>query len=42
MLTNAITAEQLEKILEQGIEQGKQDFLRKIAASSDIPPVNAT
>ena len=32
--TEAITAEQREEILKQGREQGKQDFLRKIAATT--------
>jgi len=41
-VTSTITAEQREAILAQGREQGKQDFLRKIAATSDTQPVNAT
>jgi len=40
--TDTITSEQREAILAQGREQGKQDFLRKIAATSDTQPVNAT
>ena len=40
--TDTITAEQREVILAQGREQGKQDFLRKITASSDTPPASAT
>ena len=39
--TETITAEQRGEILKQGREQGKQDFLRKIAATSDIPHANA-
>ena len=38
--TDTITAEQRETILAQGREQGKQAFLEKIAASSDIPTAN--
>ena len=34
--TDAITAEQREETLKQGREQGKQDFLRKLGATSDI------
>ena len=41
-VADAITAEQREAILAQGREEGKQDFLRKIAATSDTPTVNAT
>ena len=41
-VTNTITAEQREAILAQGREQGKQDFLRKIAATSDTQPASAT
>ena len=41
-VADAITAEQREAILAQGREEGKQDFLRKIAATSDIPTANAT
>ena len=37
---NKITAEQREAILAQGRKEGKQDFLRKIAATSDTPPAN--
>ena len=40
--TDAISAEQREAILAQGREQGKKDFLKKIAASSDTQPVSAT
>ena len=40
-VADAITAEQREAILAQGREEGKQDFLRKIAATSDTPTVNA-
>ena len=40
--TDAITAEQREDILSQGREEGKQAFLRKIAASSAIQPASAT
>jgi len=40
--TDTITSEQREAILAQGREQGKQDFLRKIAATSDTQPANAT
>jgi len=40
--TDTITTEQREAILAQGREQGKQDFLRKIAATSNTQPVNAT
>ena len=40
-VADAITAEQREAILAQGREEGKQGFLRKIAASSDTPTVNA-
>ena len=40
-IADAITAEQREAILAQGREEGKQDFLRKIAATSDTPTVNA-
>ena len=40
-VADAITAEQREAILAQGREEGKQDFLRKIAATSDTPTANA-
>ena len=40
--TDAITAEQREEILKQGRNEGQQAFLRKIAATSDTPPVSAT
>ena len=39
---NTITAEQRELILAQGRQEGKADFLAKIAASSGIQTVNAT
>ena len=41
-ITDAITTEQREAILAQGREEGKQAFLRKIAASSDTQAANAT
>ena len=40
--TDAITAEQREAILAQGREEGKNAFLKKIAASSGIQPVSVT
>ena len=40
--TNTITTEQREAILAQGREQDKQDFLQKIAATSDTQPASAT
>ena len=40
--TNAITADQREAILKQGREEGKQDFLRKIVATSATQPASAT
>jgi len=40
--TDTITTEQREAILAQCREQGKQDFLRKIAATSDTQPASAT
>ena len=40
--TDAITAEQREKILKQGRKEGEKAFLKKIAASSDTQPVSAT
>ena len=40
-VADAITAEQREAILAQGREEGKQAFLRKIAATSDTPTANA-
>jgi len=40
-VANAITVEQREAILAQGRKEGKQDFLRKIAATSDTPTANA-
>ena len=40
-ISNSITNEQREEILKQGREEGKQAFLQKIAATSDIQPVNA-
>ena len=36
-----ITKEQWEEILEQGIKEGKEDFLRKIANTSGVQGVNA-
>ena len=36
-----ITKEQREEILEQGRKEGKEDFLRKIANTSDIQGANA-
>ena len=36
-----IMEEQLEKILEQGAKEGKEDFLRKIVNNSGIQGVNA-
>ena len=39
--TDAITAEQREEILKQGREEGKQDFLRRIGATSDIPTASS-
>ena len=41
-VVDAITAEQREAILAEGRKQGKQDFLRKIAQSSDTQPASAT
>ena len=38
--TDSITNEQREEILAQGRKEGKQDFLAKIAASSDIQTAN--
>ena len=40
--TDAITAEQREEILKQGREEGRDAFLKKIAASSAIQPVSVT
>ena len=40
--TDAITAEQREAILAQGREEGREDFLKKIAVTSAIPTVSAT
>ena len=40
--TDAITAEQREEILKQGRKEGREDFLKKIAASSVTQPVSAT
>ena len=40
--TDAITAEQREKILKQGRKEGKQDFLAKIVSTSATQPVSAT
>ena len=39
-VADVITAEQRESISAQGREEGKQDFLRKIAATSDTPLAN--
>ena len=41
--TNArqITKEQQEELLEQGRKEGKEDFLRKIANTSDIQGISA-
>ena len=39
---DAITAEQREKILKQGREEGKQAFLAQIAASIDTQAPNVT
>ena len=39
-VTDAINTEQREAILQQGREQGKADFLKLIARSSDTPTVN--
>ena len=39
-MIDALTSEQREAILAEGRQQGKQNFLRELAASSDIPPVN--
>ena len=36
-----ITKEQQDKLLERGRKEGKEDFLRKIANTSDIQDVNA-
>ena len=36
-----ITKEQREELLEQWRKEGKEDFLRKIANTSDIQGVNA-
>ena len=41
-MVNTITQEQREDILKQGREEGKQAFLKQIANSSGIQPVNAT
>ena len=40
--TDAITAEQRETILEAGRKEGREDFLKKIGASSVTQPVSAT
>ena len=40
--TDAITAQQREKILKQGREEGQQAFLAKIAATSATPLASAT
>ena len=39
---DAITKEQREAILQQGREEGKQAFLRKLANTSVTPPANPT
>ena len=39
--TDAITAEQREEILKQGREEGRDAFLKKIAATSDTRPASA-
>ena len=36
-----ITKEQLEELLEQGRKEGKEDFLQKIANTSDIQGISA-
>ena len=41
-IVDAIKIDQREAILAEGREQGKQDFLRKIADTSATQPVNAT
>ena len=40
-VTDAISAEQREAILQEGRKQGKDDFLKQIASTSDTQPVNA-
>ena len=40
--TKAISAEQREEILKQGLEEGKQAFLAKFAGTLGTPPVSAT
>ena len=40
--TDTITAEQRETILEAGRKEGREDFLKKIGASSVTQPVSAT
>ena len=35
-----LSKEQREEILEQGRKEGREDFLRKIANTSDIPNAN--
>ena len=40
--TDAISAEQREEILKQGRFEGREDFLKKIGASSVTQPVSAT
>ncbi|MCE2507408.1 MAG: hypothetical protein J4F36_13280 [Nitrosopumilaceae archaeon] len=39
---NTITNEQRQAILNEGKKQGKEDFLRQIASTSNTQPVNAT
>ena len=39
-VTDAITEEQREAILNEGRKQGKQDFLKQIANTSATQPVN--
>ena len=41
-ITNAINEEQRQAILDQGRKEGKEDFLRQIANTSSIQPVNVT
>ena len=40
-VTDAISAEQREAILQEGRKQGKDDFLAQIASTSGIQPANA-
>ena len=39
-ITKQITKTQREELLKQGIKEGKEDFLRKIANTSGIQGVN--